>query len=215
VIKAYHGKPRKRRIIGNGLASAADMIGPIEHGCEIFGLTGGQFSFIDVMEHVLNQIGPAHCIVSTWTAAYANIEKAMRFCSDSRLFSCRWLIDRSFKTRKPELCKHLLDVFGKDAIRTASSHAKFMLLWNDNWTICIRTSMNLNENPRIEDFEISDDPDLLAYMRDLCESVFADDVDTEGFSTKNETEKMTKYMKQGDLWDGKMSLNTARISLNA
>lgn len=213
-MKAYHGKPRKRRIVGNALASASDMIGKIEPGCEIFGLTAGQFSFIDVMDHVLNQIGPAHCIVSTWTASYANIEKAMRFCSDSRIKSCRWLVDRSFKTRKPELCKHLVDVFGNDAIRTASSHAKFMLLWNDSWSIVIRTSMNLNQNPRIEDFEISDDADLMEYMRELCENVFADENEKDGFSTKNETEKMSKHMRTGDLWKNQVSLNTAKLSLN-
>lgn len=214
MIKAYHGQKRNRKIIGNPLATAADMIGEIEHGCEIFGLTAGQFSFIDVMEHVLNQIGESNCIISTWTASYANIEKAMRFCGDSRLASCRWLVDRSFKTRKPDLCKHLVDTFGKDAIRTASSHAKFMLLWNDDWSIVIRTSMNLNQNPRIEDFEISDDPNLMAYMRELCENVFADELDTDGFTTKNETEKIAKHMRTGDLWENQLSLNTAKIRLN-
>jgi hypothetical protein len=213
-MKAYHGKKRARRIVGDPLATAGEMIGRIEPGCEIFGLTAGQFSFVDILEHVLNEIGPAHCIVSTWTASYANIEKAMRFCSDSRLISCRWLVDRSFKTRKPELCKHLVDVFGKDAIRTASSHAKFMLLWSEKWNIVIRTSMNLNENPRIEDFEISDDPLLMAYMRELCENVFCDDLETEGFSTKNETQKVAKHMKTGDLWENQISLNTARLKLN-
>ena len=213
-MKVHRAKPRKRKIIANGCASAADMIGPLEHRCELFGLTGGQFSFIDILEHCLNNIGPAHCMIATWTASYANIEKALRFTSDSRLLSCRWLVDRSFKTRKPELCKHLVDVFGKDCIRTASSHAKFLLLWNDEWNLAIRTSMNLNQNPRVEDFEISDDKELTDYMRTLCESVFAEESKEGGFTTKNETEKITTHFKTGDLWDGKLNLNTAPLSLN-
>jgi len=213
-MKAHRAKSRNRRIVANGCATAADMIGPITEGCEIFGLTGGQFSFIDILEHCLNEIGPAHCVIATWTASYANIEKALRFTTDSRLLSCRWLVDRSFKTRKPDLCKHLVDTFGKDAIRTASSHAKFLLLWNDNWNLAIRTSMNLNQNPRVESFEISDDKALTRYMRTLCDAVFACDGADSGFSTKNETEKITSHFETGDLWEGKLNLNTAPLSLN-
>ena len=212
--KVFKSKPRKRKIIADGCATAADMIGPLERGCEIFGLTGGQYSFIDILEHCLNHIGPAHCMIATWTASYANIEKALRFTSDNRILSCRWLVDRSFMSRKPELCKHLVDVFGKDCIRTASSHAKFLLLWNDDWHLVIRTSMNLNQNPRVEDFEISDDKALLDYMRGLCEIVFASEGENNAFTSKNETEKITSHFTPGELWDGKLSLNTAPLSLN-
>ena len=190
------------------------MIGPLHHGCEIFGLTGGQFSFIDILEHCLNNIGAAHCVVATWTASYANIEKAMRFTSDNRLLSCRWLVDRSFKTRKPELCKHLQDTFGPAAIRTASTHAKFLLLWNGEWNLVIRTSMNLNQNPRVEDFEISDDQALMEYMRTLCEKVFDGESGEFGFTSKNETEKITSKFEKGELWQGNLSLNTTPLSLN-
>ena len=166
--KVFKSKPRKRKIIANGCATAADMIGPIEYGCEIFGLTGGQYSFIDILEHCLNNIGPAHCMIATWTASYASIEKAKRFCGDSRLLSCTWMVDNSFVTRKPELCKQLVSRFGYDCIRTCPSHAKFLLLWNDDWNIVIRTSMNLNQNKRVESFEISDDAELMNHMRESC-----------------------------------------------
>ena len=204
---AYKGKPRKRRIIAHGEANAADMIGNVEHGCEIFGLTGGQFSFIDILEHCLNFTGAADCVIATWTASYANIEKALRFTSDNRIKSCRWLVDRSFKTRKPDLCKHLVDVFGKGCIRTASSHAKFLLLHNEEWSLCIRTSMNLNQNPRVENFEISDDPSLLEYMLDICDGVFEEESGEFGFTTHNETEKITSKFKEMELCQGKLNLN--------
>jgi len=74
--------------------------------------------------------------------------------------------------------------------------------------------MNLNQNPRVEDFEISDDKALTDYMRTLCESVFAEESKDSGFTTKNETEKITTHFKTGDLWDGKLKLNTAPLSLN-
>jgi len=212
---AHSSAPRNRRIIAHGEGSAADMIGPLRPGCEIFGLTGGQFSFIDIMEHCLAFTGPAHCVVATWTAAGASIKKAARFARDGRVLSCRWLVDRSFRVRQPELCGMLVDAFGDECIRTASSHAKFMLIHNELWNLAIRTSMNLNQNPRIEDFEISDDRSLCKFVLDLTDRVFADTTNVAGFSTKNETSKIVKHFERAELCQGKIQLNGTRIKLNA
>ena len=171
-MKAYHGKPRKRRIIGNGLATAADMIGRIEPGCEIACMTAGQYGFIEILNHLLNQIGPSHCIICTWTANYMNIKKALAFCSDSRLLSCRWMADKTFATRKPELSQHLVACFGADCINTASNHGKFILLYNDHWSLVLRTSMNLDEPPMIEFFQISDDKEFMQYVKTRCGDIF-------------------------------------------
>ena len=111
MIKAYKTRHRKRRIIAHSNASAESMIGRIEKGCEIFGLIGGQFSFVDILEHCLNCIGNSHCVVSTWTASYASIEKAKRFSEDSRLLSCRWIVDSTFVTR------NLATIRGRRALR--------------------------------------------------------------------------------------------------
>jgi len=39
--------------------------------------------------------------------------------------------------------------------------------------LAIRTSMNLNHNPRLEDFEISDDPVLADYLDPVTAEIFA------------------------------------------
>ena len=39
-------------------------LGPIEPGCEIFGLTMGHFSLVDIVEHVLKSTGPADVTIS-------------------------------------------------------------------------------------------------------------------------------------------------------
>ena len=172
-MKAYHGKPRKRRIIGNDLATAGDMIGPIEPGCEIACMTAGQYGFIEILNHLLNQIGPSHCIICTWTANYMNIKKAMSFCRDSRLLSCKWMADKSFASRKPDLANHLVTYFGERCIFTAANHGKFILLYNDAYSLVLRTSMNLDEPPMIEFFQISDDRDFLEYVLECCATIFS------------------------------------------
>jgi hypothetical protein len=153
--------------------NCADMIGPISPGCEIYCLQRGQFSLIDLLEHLLGQTGPADLIVSTWTAAGADIDYARRFLDDDRVRSCRWLVDFSFPARQPGYCAALRDRFGDGNIRATKNHAKFLLVRNERWNLAVRTSMNLNENRRLESVEISDDPDLAGWLQTVVDDIFA------------------------------------------
>jgi len=55
---------------------AAAALGRITPGCEIYALTKGAFSLVDVLVHCLDATGPADVVVSTWTAAGADISFA-------------------------------------------------------------------------------------------------------------------------------------------
>jgi len=135
--------------------SAARCIGEIAKGCDVFGLTKGDFSMIDILRHVAAQIGPCRVDVGTWTAAHSDIKQAERLLNDSNVTAMRWLVDRSFPNRQPAYFRSVLDRFGRDSVRLARFHAKFLLMENDAFSVAVRTSMNLNENKRIEFFEIS------------------------------------------------------------
>jgi hypothetical protein len=65
-------------------------------------------------------------------------------------------------------------LFGDACIRTTRSHAKFATIRNDRWAIAVRTSMNLNENPRLENIEISDDPALCGFLESVADDLYAD-----------------------------------------
>ena len=49
---------------------------------------------------------------------------------------------------------------------------KFAIIRNERWNLAIRTSMNLNPNPRLENFEISDDAELAGFFSRIVENVF-------------------------------------------
>ena len=51
-------------------------------------------------------------------------------------------------------------LFGDDAIRCTNTHAKIALITNDVWNVAIRSSMNLNKNPRFENFDIDDNEEI-------------------------------------------------------
>ena len=161
----------KRTLRYYSVGNAKDCIGPLSHGSEVFVLTQGQFSLFDVMEYLLEVAGPADVNIATWTAAGADTKQAKIFLKNGKIKSIRWVVDRSFMARQPSYCQILLDEFG-DCIRTTRAHAKFITVINDDWAFAVRTSMNLNSNPRIEDVEISEDRDLANYLVKFVDECF-------------------------------------------
>lgn len=153
--------------------SAARCIGDISKGCDIFGLTKGDFSMIDILRHCARQIGPCKIDIGTWTAAAADIKQAFDMLNDKNITSMRWLVDRSFPARQGKYYQALLSKFGKDSVRLARFHAKFILLENDHFSVAVRTSMNLNLNKRIEFFEISEGSPISGYLKQIADFHFS------------------------------------------
>lgn len=153
--------------------SAARCIGEITKGCDIFGLTKGDFSMIDILRHVAKEIGPCRIDCGTWTAAAAEIGQAFDMLKDGNILAMRFLVDRSFPARQPKYFHALRVRFGDDCIRMARFHAKFILLENDNFSVAVRTSMNLNLNERIEFYELSEGSPISGYLSQIMDHHFA------------------------------------------
>lgn len=150
-------------------ANAREALTPLRPGGSIITLTYGQFSLGDLIRALLDRSGPADITLSTWTAAKAEIEHAWSMLDDGRIITMRWLVDRSFATRQPAYCAALVDRFGPDAIRTTRTHAKWATIVSETHHFAIRTSCNLNSNPRLELIEVSDSPELCGWFNDLAD----------------------------------------------
>jgi hypothetical protein len=83
------------------------------------------------------------------------------------------IIDRSFATRKGQYTVSVDEIFKPENIRTTNTHSKFVLIKNDKWNICIRSSMNLNENPRCENFELDNDVDIFNLFNNFASELFS------------------------------------------
>lgn len=169
----HRADQRRRKIRAARTESAHQTFAGLERGCEIVCLTHGQFSIIHAIEALLEHTGPAAVTISTWSAAHADLEHASRFLADGRVTAIRFLVDRSFVSRQPDYCATLRRLYGDDAIRVTSIHAKFVVIRGDDWTLAVRTSMNLNENPRLELIEVSDDPALADFLDGEVDSIYA------------------------------------------
>ena len=56
----YKRPVRKTRKRFFNVEGAAEYIGDLEKNTEVFGITKGQFSIVDVIEHILNRLCPLH-----------------------------------------------------------------------------------------------------------------------------------------------------------
>jgi hypothetical protein len=155
----------------DGVATAADTIGTLSSGCRVIGITKGQFSLLDLIRAVLDQTGPADVLISTWTTGIRDAENANFLIQQGRMKSFRMLTDRSFVTRQPQYVARVLEIFGADAIRCTKTHAKFAIIRNEAWDIAIRSSMNLNRNPRWEQFDLDDSADIADFFTSLYDEV--------------------------------------------
>ncbi len=154
--------------------SAAEAISQFTQETDVFGFTKGQFSLIELIEAAIEKTGKAYLMVSTWTAATADLANVDKFISSGKIISARFLLDFTFQQRQPGVAKKIRDVFGLEALRVTRNHAKFFQLYNDTgWNVTCKTSMNLNQNPRFEDFDISNDPELFKFLKKITDELFA------------------------------------------
>lgn len=165
----------KRRARVSKVANARDTLRDFDKGREVYVMTYGQFSIMDAVEAVLEKTGPADVSISTWTAASADLSRSAEHLYNSRIRSIRFLVDRSFLTRQAQYAAKLIELFGEGAVRTTRSHAKFVTIVNDEWNVVMPTSMNLNENRRLEFLHVVDDAELCGFFNAVVDEVFAEE----------------------------------------
>ncbi|MCP4581017.1 MAG: hypothetical protein GY839_05325 [candidate division Zixibacteria bacterium] len=174
--------------------NAAESIKGWDKGLEIFGFTKSQFSLIDLITTVIGVTGPAEMFISTWTAANTDITRILNFVSSGVITQAKWLVDFTFQRRTPELAQRIRDVFGCDAIRVAKNHAKYVILKNCEYDVIIQTSMNLNYNPRFENFTLSNDTDLVDFLLRITNEIWEKQKRSLADATPGEFEQYFKTM---------------------
>lgn len=155
-IRAY----RARRAV-EGFKCAREDIGELSRGMSLFAITRGQWSMIDAALHCLDQVGRARISVWTWALAYYEVGVLNRLRLDGRLSGGSLIIDGSIKTiQKNHIglgVQEWRDTFGAASVRYVSNHAKMLRIDAENgYKLLLRGSMNLNNNPRFENFDLTE-----------------------------------------------------------
>jgi hypothetical protein len=166
------GRKRELRDVRQ-TATAMEAIAGFDQDVEIFGFTKGQFSLLNLIQAVFSFTGPAHLSLSTWTAASHEIESLAAMQQRGDILGQRLLIDFSMARREPALTAQLREKLGRQNIRVAQTHSKFCLFQNADWKVVLRSSMNLNMNPRNEDFTLAHDPELATFLNSILDEIWA------------------------------------------
>ena len=173
-LPVSHLRPKRAtRARFSKVASARDTIAGFGHDMDVVGLTYGQFSLLDLIDATLELTGAADVAISTWSAGFYDVEAAERFRDSGRIRSIRFVMDSSAKRGQASV-GDVGRIFGEDSVRATRSHAKFALITNDAWDVLITSSMNLNLNPRCEQFEMTDDPVRAGLFLEFVDALWAE-----------------------------------------
>ena len=154
--------------------TAAEAIGPIMRGMRLFLISRGQWSMIDAILHVIDELttrggredSPSRVDISvwTWTIAEYDVEVLGRLMIDDRIRDALLIVNRVAKDKNAHIIDRWRDIFGPKSVKYATTHAKIARveeLLSDGQQeprrrVLIRGSMNLNHNPRYEQCDISE-----------------------------------------------------------
>lgn len=146
----------RRAVAAESFRTAAECIGPIVPGMSLFALTRGQWSMIDAVRHCLDAIGPARLSIWTWTIAEYELQTFETLRADNRITEGRLVIDYGARNKNAPLLADWRRQFGPQSIRYVVNHAKIATLETERFRLLLRGSMNLNFNPRFENFDLTE-----------------------------------------------------------
>lgn len=112
---------------------------------------------IDAVLHVLDQVGPAAVSLWTWTVAEYEVQVLTRLRIDKRITAGRLVIDHGARNKNADIIADWKEQFGSDSVRCVVNHAKIATVETaTGLKFLLRGSMNLNFNPRFEQFDITE-----------------------------------------------------------
>lgn len=155
-------KPRSSSVAGRRIRaaesfrSAAECIGPIDPGMSLFAVTRGQFSMLDAISHVLDELGPSRISLWTWTIAEYEVVVFTEMMRDSRISDAPLVIDGGARNKNHSLIASWKESFGGGSVRYVTNHAKIATVEGGGRRVLVRGSMNLNFNPRFEQLDVTE-----------------------------------------------------------
>lgn len=152
--------------------SAMEIIGPLSPGISMTGVTGGQFSAIDAMEHMVDELGPADVRVTAWATGIYDVGRARQIRERGDLREVRFLVDKAPFEKAPWFAGALIEAFGQNAFRAAAIHSKIIIVTGDRGRAVLRTSMGFNKNVRTENFDLDVNDDIEAFYREWFDALW-------------------------------------------
>ena len=197
---------RTRAVESFGCAKAT--IGDVVPGMSLFAVTRGQWSMIDAVLHVLDQVGPAAVSLWTWTVAEYEVEVLSRLRIDGRVTAGRLVIDHGARHKNAGIIREWKSSYGADSVRYVVNHGKIATVESASGMRCLlRGSMNLNFNPRFEQFDLTEGGPDFTLVRAIEDElpVLADDCSGEEVYAGSKLatafdQRQLEFFKKAKVW---------------
>lgn len=123
---------------------------------------------IDAVLHVLDQVVKANISLWTWTVADYEVQVLERLSMDKRLQHGKLIIDHGARNKNATIIANWKKQFGDDSVRYVVNHSKIATIETPcGLKFLLRGSMNLNFNPRFEQFDISEGGPAFDLVREI------------------------------------------------
>lgn len=191
--KAFSSRIKKeRKTIKDGDNVLNSIVEAIRDGKQAYGFTMGNVSLIQIVESICKEFGGNFKMTTCiWSANRIDILRLNDLKQKGFLSSSKFLVDPSAYTRKFSAIETLYQCFGVESVRSVPTHAKFVTLKNDKFSIAITSSMNFTHNPRIEQYDVVDCIDTLELMSSIVDKAFDTYKSDQNFTTQS----MKQFLK--------------------
>jgi len=126
----------------------SNAIPKITMGENIHYVSMGSWSNHDLVNHLLQQIGPAEFLFCTWSVSDIAVKSILNNLKNGQVTKLTGVLDWRVKSYRPEIFSFMQ--FNIARLRITTCHAKCFVLINNNFQIAVVTSANFTNNPRIE-----------------------------------------------------------------
>lgn len=146
--QAFSMQAPERLSMEGGRKVLEAVIPGLEPNQVIHFVTRGHWSSHQLIGHLLERIGPAHLILSTWSMTEDPCRALLNLKIKGQLLSAACILSERISERTPEVFQLAQNVFSP--LKLAKLHAKVTLLFNEQWQIVVVGSANLTRNPKTE-----------------------------------------------------------------
>lgn len=145
-----------------------------EEGESVHIIANGKYDFFLYVPHLLGLLAaPAAGWFSTWTMNRGNVLELLELYDHGRLSSVLMLTGLYFKRRESAVYATLLEGLHARGQRylACKNHAKLILLDAGEVALVVEGSANFTANPRVEQYVLTRDRDLLEFHRGWMEEM--------------------------------------------
>ena len=136
------------------------------------GLVERAWGFMSMITAMLHRWPGSDLFVSSWSVGLQDIQKLVTYRDEGLCRRIQFMVDPSFVKRHPQRARELGALLGDGSVIERNSHAKFVLLLGGDQNVAYSTSMNINQDARVDAGTLILDEGLVAEYVSLLNGVF-------------------------------------------